>query len=55
MNLRRSVSVIKATQIYTYLKTPIAGYGAYSKLFPSLNRINGHWMSKIDLEQVDLN
>ena len=29
--------------------------GIYSKAPPWINAIDGHWMSKIDLEQVNLN
>ena len=38
-----------------YLNTPISGYGIYSKVSQRLDEINYHWMSKIDLEQVELN
>ena len=38
-----------------YLNTPISGYGIYSKILLRLNEIDDHWMSKIDIEQVDLN
>ena len=27
----------------------------YSKVTPSMNEINDNWMSKIDLEQINLN
>ena len=38
-----------------YLKTPISGYIIHSKALQIQNEINDQWMSKIDIEHVDLN